>query len=53
MYMAKYDKYELPEDIFEFAFIPKFYENIKELAEMAEPEDWGYKKQNLMMNTQY
>ncbi len=41
--MEKNDKYELPEDFTEFAFMPKFKENIKELAELAEEEDWSYK----------
>lgn len=42
-YMDKIDKYELPVDFIEFAFMPKFEENIEQLAEMAEEEEWTYK----------
>lgn len=42
--MTKNDKYDLPEEFYEFAFMPKFSEHIRKLAEMAEPEDWSYKK---------
>lgn len=41
--MEKNDKYELPEDFGDFAFMPKFKENIEELSELAEEEDWSYK----------
>ena len=41
--MDKNDKYDLPEDFGDFAFMPKFKENIKELADLAEEEDWAYK----------
>ena len=30
--MEKNDKYELPEDFGDFAFMPKFKENIEELS---------------------
>lgn len=42
--MEKYDKYELPEEFIDFAFMPKFDENIAVLEELAEKEDWTYKE---------
>lgn len=41
--MEKNDKFELPEEFEDFTFMPKFKDNIKELADMAEEEDWSYK----------
>lgn len=41
--MAKYNAYDFPEHFRDFAFMPKFNENIDNLAELAEPEDWDYK----------
>lgn len=38
----KNEKLDLPEDLFDFAFIPKFWEVIDALAVFAEPEDWTY-----------
>ncbi|WP_207264428.1 DUF3825 domain-containing protein [Desulfovibrio sp. Huiquan2017] len=31
-----------PEILFDFAFFPRFDENIDQLSELAETEDWGY-----------
>ncbi len=36
------EKLDLPEYIHQFAFMPKFNDNIKYLAEFAEQEDWSY-----------
>lgn len=33
---------EWPEDLFEFAFVPDRDGRLKELADLAEGEDWGY-----------
>jgi hypothetical protein len=33
---------DLPDRLFDFAMIPRFPENLKELADLAEPEDWNY-----------
>ena len=33
---------EWPSDLFEFAWLPDFNQRLKELAELAEPEDWDY-----------
>lgn len=41
--MAKNKAYDFPEHFQEFAFMPKFAENIDSLAILAEPEDWEYK----------
>lgn len=38
----KNDKYDLPEHFHQFAFAPKFDENIKFLSTYAEEEDWEY-----------
>lgn len=34
--------YDLPVSFYEFAFMPKFDDNIESLASLAEPEDWDY-----------
>lgn len=34
--------YDFPENLNEFALIPKLWEKIKELATMAEDEDWEH-----------
>ncbi|AYL96684.1 DUF3825 domain-containing protein [Mucilaginibacter celer] len=36
------DKLDLPENFYEFAFMPKFQENVEQLSALAEPEDWDY-----------
>jgi len=36
--------YDFPELFRDFAFMPKFDENIGELASLAESENWGYQK---------
>ena len=36
------DKLDLPENLFDFAFIPQFRDKIEELANLAEEEEWGY-----------
>lgn len=41
--MAKNKPYDFPELFRDFAFVPKFDENIQQLSELAEPEDWNYK----------
>ena len=38
----KYDMYELPESLYEFAQISDFHGVIEDLAAMAEDEDWNY-----------
>jgi len=38
----KNDIYDLPEDLFDFAYIPNFHTTIEKLSQMAEDEDWGY-----------
>jgi hypothetical protein len=35
--------YDLPESFYDFAMMPKFEQNIVELANLAEPEEWNYK----------
>lgn len=35
--------YNLPESFYDFAFMPKFNDNIQNLSELAEKEDWNYK----------
>ncbi|WP_054029095.1 DUF3825 domain-containing protein [Bacillus sp. FJAT-28004] len=40
--LTKNDKFDLPEEFYDFAFMPKFSDNIKQLAGLAESEDWGY-----------
>lgn len=47
----KNDKLDLPEFIHQFAFIPRFEENIKFLAGFAEEEDWKY--HNTHSETEY
>jgi len=42
--MVKNDKYDLPEEFIDFAFMPKFEEDIKYLKSIAEIEDWTYQK---------
>ncbi|MEA5514977.1 DUF3825 domain-containing protein [Nodularia sp. UHCC 0506] len=37
------DPYYLPQSFYDFAFMPRFDDNIEHLAELAEPEDWDYK----------
>lgn len=37
------DPYEFPRTLSEFALIPHLDERLRELAELAEPEDWDYK----------
>lgn len=41
--MPKRMAYDFPELFRDFAFVPRFDENIEQLAAMAEPEDWEYK----------
>lgn len=41
--MSQNHPYDFPEDFYDFAFMPKFEENIDYLMQMAEPEDWDYK----------
>lgn len=35
--------YDFPEQFREFAFMPKFDDNIEQLSTLAEPENWDYK----------
>ena len=44
MTVSKHEPYELPESFIEFAFMPKFEEDIENLASFAEQEEWDYKK---------
>ena len=41
--MEKNKPYHFPEHFRDFVFMPKFDENIEDLATLAESEDWGYK----------
>ena len=38
------DAYHLPDDLFEFAMIPRVDEVIEKIAGIAEPEDWDYQE---------
>lgn len=40
------DKLDLPPNFYDFAFMPKFSDDIKLLATLAEDEDWEYHKTN-------
>lgn len=37
--------YELPNVFYDFAFMPHFEDKLQQLAETAEPEEWGYRDQ--------
>ena len=41
--MSKNAPYDLPEHLTEYGALPRFQDNVKTLAELAEPEDWNYK----------
>lgn len=41
--MSKNNAYDFPEDFYDFAFMPKFEDNIELLKGMVEAEDWNYK----------
>ncbi|HET6992787.1 MAG TPA: DUF3825 domain-containing protein, partial [Bacteroidia bacterium] len=47
----KNDKYDLPEHFHQFAFAPRFDDNIKFLANFIEEEDWKY--HNTPSDTEY
>lgn len=49
--MVKNDRYDLPEEFIDFAFMPKFDENIRQLKLIAEDEDWAY--QNTPTDSEY
>lgn len=34
----------IPTDLFEFAYVPDWYGQLDELAEMAPPEPWRFRK---------
>lgn len=38
----KNDVYDLPESLYEFAYIPNYHTTIQSLAQLAEDEDWSY-----------
>lgn len=42
--MDRHKPYDFPELFRDFAFMPKFTDDIAALAQIAEPEDWGYKQ---------
>ena len=37
------DDREFPDNLYEFAYFPKIDDNLSELSDLAEPEDWKYK----------
>jgi len=41
--MERNKPYDFPELFRDSAFMPKFTDDIESLAQLAEPEDWGYK----------
>lgn len=41
--MSTLNPYDLPTNFQEFALMPRFDDEIRNLAELAEPEDWEYK----------
>lgn len=41
--MHELNAYTIPNNLYDFAFIPDFESRVQELASMVEPEDWDYK----------